>query len=127
MTKKTLNIVYGLIGIIISYLTIERLYQEGAFGNDARILAEPIGLFEGLLILFASLLLIMGQLLTFLNYTSGIWFSRISFVFTLTLLVIIYFINERFFIWSYLIDFIAFSIFSLLFYLPVLINKKKEF
>jgi hypothetical protein len=81
-----------------------------------------IGPYLGFLMLSSGLFLTTGQVLDFLNRKYAVWFSRISFLLTLTILVTIYFIYGGTYIWSETIDFFIFSLLFTVLYLPVIIG-----
>jgi hypothetical protein len=119
--RKYINFCYGIFGLITTYISIERLWQEGVFGNETHVLfLIMIGPYIGLSLLFSGLSLTLGQTMELLNWKSGIRFSRISFGFAILALVIHYLLYGETFIWKEILDFIIFSLACLFFYLPVI-------
>lgn len=123
--KKLLTIVYGLIGLFVSYESIIRLWQEGSFGNNpTRLFLFLIGPQIGFLTLTSALCLTIGQGFKLLNIKSAIWFSRISFLFAIMTLITTYFFYGDSYIWSNTIDFFIFTSFITILYLPVITREQ---
>jgi hypothetical protein len=126
--QKAISVLYGLIGMFFVYGISRQLWNEGILGNrpfEGCIFA-PLGAQTGLLWLLAASSLLIGQVLVFFNNKLGIHFSRASFLLGTFTLVSIYLIFQRWYVWSYAIDFSILLFLLVLFYLPVVSSIRKS-
>ena len=66
--RKALNLIYGIVGLCVSFSSLMRLWNEGTFGNETHVFyLFMIGPCVGFLKLFSGLFLTTGQALDFLN------------------------------------------------------------
>ncbi|HCO67434.1 MAG TPA: hypothetical protein DIT04_06735 [Dysgonomonas sp.] len=121
ITRKTINILYGVIGILIFLQALERLWGEGYIdGKMHALYLFMVGPYVGFSKLLAAFFLTIGETLEYFQKKYSVLISTMSCI---CAYICLFFTFRDMYIWSPLTDFILFGIILTIIYIPVFRGK----